>query len=206
MLANRADASRARLVTALAVCAGVALLGISSLNNEGSSQRTIALPNIGTDQPIGGQVVTLDKAAQVMPFSIYRPQDSVASDSTISQVLVWLPGPDTQATLRIEYTSGVVVTLTQWPAGQDPAQSYTSQWEETGGLGTLTTINDHPAWVLPGNATTTRQVPSSPGTTFVSGVADPSTNTVELTIANVDILIKGRQSIDAIVQAANTVS
>jgi hypothetical protein len=204
MLSTHGHTERARLAVAIGVCAALAVLGISSLRAEHAPQQSMGLPDIGTDQPIGGQVVTLDQAAGVVPFSIYRPQDPVASDSTISRVMVWTPGPDSQATVRMEYGSGVVVTLTQWPAGQDPEVSYETQWKQAGGLGTLTTVNGHPAWLLPGNATATAPVTGSADVTISSGVADPTINTVELTIGSVDILIKGRLSIDELVRTAGT--
>jgi len=94
--------------------------------------------------------------------------------------------------------SGVIVVLTPWPVGKDPAASYKSQWSELGELGTLQTINDHPAWVLPGNA----KAGSAQLDGGTSGVIDPSINTVEMSIGGIDIVIAGPQDEDGLLRMA----
>jgi hypothetical protein len=171
--------------------------------------RRVDEADIGTTDPIGGRVLSLQEAIDAVSFEVYRPQDPVASDSSLSRVWVSTRAEasdsETQAAVRLEYASGLVVTLTEWLDGQDPAASYRAQWEESGGLGSLTMINGHPAWVLPGTAQPSRSIVTLPGTSASSGVADPSVNVVELSIGNVDILLRGSMSVDTLLRVASTI-
>jgi hypothetical protein len=176
--------------------------GAISLNRQQHLSPGGSAADIGANGPIGGQYTTLDGAASKVPFEIVRPQDTLASDASIESV--WVSSPGDQPGVQLRYASGITVSLLQWPKGKNPATSYKSQWAESGNLGSLETINGHPAWIVPGDVgSSVTQLPD--GTTEGSGVMDPSMNTVELTVDQVDVLIQGKQSIDDLVGVAQTV-
>ncbi len=165
-------------------------------------------PDVGTQSMIGGQQTTLEGAASQVPFPIFRPQDPLASDSSLREVWVTIPNPDVQPAVQLKYASGVVLTLTQWPPGEDPAQSYQEGLAETGGVGSLETVNGHPAWVVPANAPLPNpaQVAHPAGTTVSVGLADPSTSSIDMTIGGVDIVLKATLPISDLMRVAASVS
>ena len=168
-----------------------------------SGRQAGRVPDIGEGGPIGGTYTTLEDAASKVLFDLYRPQDTLASDSSIETV--WVSSPQDEPGVQIRYESGITVTLVQWPKGKDPAESYKRQWLESGEMGTLTLINGYPAWVLPGDVGgSVTELPD--GTTEGTGVIDPTMNAVELTIGRVDILVRGTASVEDLVRVAESVS
>ena len=202
MLTRRHSSSPA-VLAGLTFAGVVATLIVATVLNSGSPSHGADIANIGNGwaPPSGVPATNLNAAGAAAPYALYRPQDALASDSSISRVYVTGGGASTN--VRLGYTSGVIVVLTPWPAGKDAASSYQRQWTESGQLGTLETINGHPAWVVPGSAGATPIQVAGGG---LSGVIDPSINTVEMTIANVDILIAGPQSVGDLLRVASLTS
>jgi hypothetical protein len=153
---------------------------------------------------IGGSYVTLTQAQGIARVPLDRPQSDLASDPGLTSV--WVSSPSDPPAVRFDYASGVTVVLTLWPDGKDPATSYATQREQTGGFGSLTTINGNPAYIVGQNAVPTPVTirSSAGGSTTVSQV-DPSIATVDMSIGDVDVLIRGQFSASKLVKVAESV-
>lgn len=160
------------------------------------------LADLSAPGPIGGEYATLEEALKIAPFQIYRPQDPLASDATAERV--WVAASDDAPAVQLQYASGLTVVLTRWPTGKDPEASYERQWQESGQQGTLTTINGHHAWIVPGtDEISSIQLPD--GSIEGSGVVDPNVNVVELTIDRIDIVVRGSHSVDELLRVASSI-
>jgi hypothetical protein len=122
-----------------------------------------------------GQLVTLVKAAQVIPFPLYRPRSGDATDESVSQVWVRL---DTRE-VGIRYESGLRVYLSVWPSGSDPAAFYRQQVLESG-VGSAETINGHPAYTVAAGAQ-------------AEGI--PASSVVDITIGTIEVSLQGDLSL-----------
>ena len=182
------------IVVALAGAAGMIGRGLTS-----DPPSTRGVPDVGNGwaRPTAVDAVSLSSAQKSVGYDLPTPNDALASAASLSAAFVDADGN----TVRLDYESGVIVVVSPWPKGKDASRSYQQQWTESGGLGSLETIDGNPAWIVPGDAKPTHELPD--GTT--SFVYDTSMNTVELTLGSLDVVIVGKQSVDDLIRVATTV-
>jgi hypothetical protein len=194
---RRYPSARAATAAFLTACLALVVVVANGVATRPAGE-SLQLGNLGNGWAPPAQLrpVSLSSAQAAVPFELARPESAIASDSLLVAAYV---DPDAQG-VRLDYQSGVVVLITPWPKGKDPAASYERQWKESGELGKLMTIDGRPAWAVPGDAKPT-EVAGSAG----SGVSDTSMNTVEFSNAGLDVVIAGPQPLSDLVQTASSV-
>jgi hypothetical protein len=144
-----------------------------------------------TDEPLlaDGTLVTLDSAAALVQYPIYRLQDQ-----SMGQPEVWLSkiGSESGSTYEValRYDADLVLTFGRWPEGTDPAEVYqrlAGEWD----AGYVTTIGGHAAWVIPPGA----REPES-----------PPVSVVHVTIGDVEITLFGRMPVEQLVSLAGSLT
>lgn len=143
---------RGRAVLAAAVAAFLVGSGVVALFRAATEATpNTSFFNLGFDptdpseellQP--GRQVTLEEASATTGVGLIRPQHTIASDASLSEVWLGESG-DTEVGLR--YDSGLRAYITVWPAGGDPAAFYGKLASVTD-AGRYQTINGFPAWVF----------------------------------------------------------
>lgn len=140
-----------------------------------------------TDEPLlpGGAQVTLEEAASLVQYPIYRVQDG-----SVGPPEVWLSEtksePESTYEVALRYDAELVLTFGRWPEGIDVAGTYrqlAAEWE----AGYATTIAGHAAWIVPPDA----QAPGS-----------PPVSVVHVTIGDVEITLFGRMPVERLVSLA----
>jgi hypothetical protein len=111
---------------------------------------------IGTgDTPFGPgeRAVGLQRAQQESPFHLYRPKDSLASDSSLTGAWEnsWFTRGDTSAEIALWYGSGIQVYVESWTFNQEPVSFYESLQVVDNIPGQIESINGWPALVVPEN-------------------------------------------------------
>ena len=146
-------------------------------------------------QPLlpGGRSVSGAEAAGLVRHSLYLLQDSGLGtpDVWVVQSIGEDGKPFFDAVAR--YDSRLVLTYDTWPAGRDPESAYkqeASQW----GVGYVTTIVGHPAWVVPAGSKSTTGTVSD----------DPTISTVNISIGNTEVTLLGRVPVSDLVRYAST--
>ncbi|MBI4261156.1 MAG: hypothetical protein HY658_11375 [Actinobacteria bacterium] len=94
-----------------------------------------------TEPFVGGRKATLAEADRLVNYPLYRPNDPMASDSTIREV--WIDEPGGQ--VAFEYADGLIVFLSEETF--DPEQMYENQIKE-GVPGKIVTVNGRTALVV----------------------------------------------------------
>lgn len=142
-----------------------------------------------SSQPLlrDGERVSLARAQLDLPIEVLRPQHSLASDSSLSQVWV---GTKDVTEVGIRYQSGIRVYLTMWPVNKDPGSFYRELVAESG-AGKVVLVGGNPAWVV-------EQHEQAPGY--------PPTSVIDITIGNIDVSIYGDYSTDQLLEVAKTVT
>jgi hypothetical protein len=135
----------------------------------------------------GGIRVSVEEAAARSGIAVYRPQASLASDDSLSEV--WL-GTANVPEIGLRYESGLRAYLSVWPAGKKPADFY-GRFVAESGVGWTTTINGHPALVIPANA---------------QGDGFPPTTVVDISLGSVEVSLHADVSVEELVAIAATVS
>lgn len=133
---------------------------------------------------LSGKETTLQEVATIAGFPVYTPNE--AADVSPE---VWYSADTSEVALR--YDTDLVLLLTPWPSGAklDVAAPYDAQAKEMG-VGHTTTINEHPAWVLP--------------STGEDG-GDGSVSVVHLMIDKIDVTLYGTMPVDDLVKVAESV-
>ena len=119
--------------------------------------RPAAPVRFGAEVPAGrgglvdGQPVSLSEAGVDAGFSLYRPNDSLASDDSLTAAFIDHRGGDLPTThVSLEYASGINVMLE--PAFySDSATRYKSLAAELGDTVTVQTVDGRPAIIVPEN-------------------------------------------------------
>jgi hypothetical protein len=132
---------------------------------------------------IQGAQTTLSQVTTLVGFPIHRPKVS-----ELSFPEVWFS--DTTGEVALRYGSELVVLLTPWPPGIDPAKSYADKVGSIELSGYTATINGNPAWVVP-------EDPQSSDA--------PNVSVVHVTIHSVEVTLYGRMSSDRLISVAETV-
>jgi hypothetical protein len=147
-----------------------------------------------TTQPLlpGGRAVTAAEAAALVGYPLYLPQDPQlpAPDVWVVREIGEDGAPFFDAAAR--YDSSVVVTYATWSAGRDPATVY-KQEEADWGVGYVTTIADHPAWVVPAGSK------SSTGATV-----DATVSAVHISIGQTEVALLGKIPVSDLVTYASS--
>jgi hypothetical protein len=143
----------------------------------------MAIFDPGQPLMIQGAQTTLSQATMLAGFPIYRSQ---APELTFPEV--WFS--DTTGEVALRYGSELVVLLTPWSPGIDPAKSYADKVGSTELSGYTATINGNPAWVVP-------EDPQSSDA--------PNVSVVHVTIDSVEVTLYGRMSSDRLISVAETV-
>jgi hypothetical protein len=178
------------LATAFVIGVGLGSLYLFARQNPsprevapGGLRPFMAIFDPGQPLMIQGAQTTLSQATTQAGFPIYRPQ---VPELTFPEV--WFS--DTTGEVGLRYGSELVVLLTPWPPGIDPAKSYADKVGSIELSGYTATINGNAAWVVP-------EDPKS---------ADaPNVSVVHVTIGSVEITLYGRMSSDRLISVAETV-
>ena len=138
-----------------------------------SIERTTPFPS--------GQEVSLEEAEARAGIEIFVPAGPMAT----SDAETWY-GPLSDEVVQ-RFGPDLVVVYNAWEPGQDPAaesQSPASSW----GAGKSSTIDGHPAWIVPEGA---------------QDKGHPPVSVVHITISDADITLFGKMPIDDLIEIAD---
>jgi hypothetical protein len=151
-----------------------------------------------------GQSMSLSDAQAKVGFNIPRPDDQLASDSQIKTVWVDTSSGAAQAQIELEYTSGLTVALE--PALKDLIQSDAAQLTffkqqvaddtaQTNGAESVSSVNGHPALVVPQNSAV-----------WANGQSQGNSGDIEFVVGGEVIDVVGHFGTDDLQRVATSVS